>query len=49
MVNDTDDVKVKDKQISPEKKLVYIMLNKPEGYITTVKEQFSRKTVLDLY
>jgi 23S rRNA pseudouridine2605 synthase len=48
MVNDTDDVKVKDKQISPEKKLVYIMLNKPEGYITTVKEQFSRKTVLDL-
>lgn len=48
MVDDSDDVKVNNKPISLEKKMVYIMLNKPEGYITTVKEQFSRKTVLDL-
>ena len=27
---------------------VYILLNKPIGYITTVKEQFGRPTVLDL-
>lgn len=27
---------------------VYIMINKPEGYITTSKDQFGRKSVLDL-
>ncbi|MCL2852619.1 MAG: rRNA pseudouridine synthase [Defluviitaleaceae bacterium] len=35
-------------KISPEAKLVYIMLNKPEGYITTAREQFGRPSVLDL-
>lgn len=29
-------------------KLVYIMLHKPEGYVTTVKDQFNRPTVMDL-
>ncbi|HHV95477.1 MAG TPA: rRNA pseudouridine synthase [Clostridiaceae bacterium] len=48
MVDDSDDVRVNDKPIFREKRLVYIMLNKPVGYITTAKEQFSRKTVLDL-
>lgn len=33
--------------IDSEKK-VYIILNKPEGYITTSKDQFGRKNVLDL-
>lgn len=27
---------------------IYILLNKPIDYVTTVKDQFSRKTVLDL-
>lgn len=27
---------------------IYILLNKPIGYVTTVKDQFSRQTVLDL-
>ena len=27
---------------------VYILLNKPIGYVTTVKDQFNRKTVMDL-
>lgn len=27
---------------------IYIVLNKPEGYITTVKDQFDRPSVLDL-
>lgn len=27
---------------------VYILLNKPIGYVTTVKDQFNRQTVLDL-
>src|SRR3712207_9310259 len=33
---------------SDDEKLVYIMLNKPEGYITTVQDQFGRKSVMDL-
>ena len=33
--------------IDDEKK-VYILLNKPEGYITTAKDQFDRKSVMDL-
>ncbi len=28
--------------------LVYVMLHKPEGYITTAKDQFDRPSVLDL-
>lgn len=31
-----------------EGKKVYILLNKPMGYVTTVKDQFGRPTVLDL-
>ena len=45
---ENDIVKVDDKLIKEENKLVYILLNKPEGYITTVKEQFDRPSVLDL-
>lgn len=33
--------------VSQEKK-VYILLNKPIGYVTTTKDQFKRDTVLDL-
>ncbi|MDD6762098.1 MAG: pseudouridine synthase [Clostridiales bacterium] len=29
-------------------KKIYIALNKPEGYVTTVKDQFDRPTVMDL-
>ena len=29
-------------------KKYYILLNKPAGYVTTVKDQFDRKTVIDL-
>lgn len=29
-------------------KHIYILLNKPIGYITTVKDQFNRETVMDL-
>ncbi|NSW90435.1 MAG: rRNA pseudouridine synthase [Firmicutes bacterium] len=47
-VGEGDCIKVDGKRISLEEKKVYIMLNKPEGYVSTVKDQFSRKTVLDL-
>ena len=45
---ENDIVKVDDKLIKEENRLVYILLNKPEGYITTVKDQFDRPSVLDL-
>ena len=47
-VNSGDVVEVDDKKISLEQEKVYIMLNKPRGYITTSKEQFGRPSVLEL-
>lgn len=45
---EADIVTVKGKRIKPVQKKVYIMMNKPREYVTTVKDNFSRKTVLDL-
>lgn len=45
--SDSDVVRVDDKEIHICEKLVYIMLNKPEGCVTTVKDQFNRKSVMD--
>lgn len=36
------------KKILPERNLVYILLNKPKDYITTLDDPQGRKTVLDL-
>lgn len=41
-------VEVDGKKVSLEEQKVYIMLNKPAGYVTTVKDQFGRPAVLDL-
>ncbi|MGN0459103.1 MAG: pseudouridine synthase [Eubacterium sp.] len=30
------------------RKMIYIMLNKPRGYVTTVSDELGRKTVMDL-
>ena len=43
-----DVVLYNNKQIQNDNKSVYILLNKPIGYVTTVKDQFSRNSVLDL-
>ncbi|MGD9567846.1 MAG: pseudouridine synthase [Sedimentibacter sp.] len=43
-----DTITVDNKKITEVKQYIYIKLNKPEGYVTTVKDQFNRKTVLDL-
>ncbi len=43
-----DVVEYDGKEISVEEEKVYILLNKPIGYVTTSKDQFSRDTVLDL-
>ena len=47
-VKEEDIVVVDGKQISLEENKVYIMLNKPKGYVTTSQEQFARPSVLDL-
>lgn len=45
---DTDRVEYNGKLIHTEDTKVYIMLNKPKGYITSVKDEKGRKTVLDI-
>ena len=45
---DKDIVKFDGKVVTQTKKLVYILLNKPIGYVTTAEDQFGRDTVLDL-
>lgn len=45
---DLDEVLVDGNKIFIEEKKVYIMLNKPEGYLCTLKDERGRKTVLDL-
>ena len=47
-VNIEDIVKIDGKIITKEEKKVYIMLNKPKGYVTTSHDQFNRKSVVDL-
>lgn len=43
-----DIVKFGGNEVKEEKNFVYILLNKPIGYVTTVEDQFHRDTVLDL-
>ena len=43
-----DEVYFDNKKIENKEELVYILLNKPIGYVTTAKDQFSRDSVLDL-
>ena len=43
-----DKVSVDGKKVSLHQNLVYILLNKPKGYLSTVKDDFRRPTVLDL-
>jgi len=45
---DFDEVYFDNKKIENKEELVYILLNKPIGYVTTAKDQFSRDSVLDL-
>lgn len=43
-----DTITYNGQEVKPVQKKVYILLNKPIGYVTTVKEQFGRPTVIDL-
>ncbi|GAB6170265.1 pseudouridine synthase [Clostridium carnis] len=48
VIEGVDIVKLDDNIIKPEERKVYIMLNKPEGYITSVKDEKGRETILDI-
>jgi len=47
-VEEGDVVKVNGKKVVPSRNFVYILLNKPKDYITTLEDPQGRKTVLDL-
>lgn len=43
-----DEIEFEGKKVEDIQKKVYVLLNKPIDYVTTVKDQFSRKAVVDL-
>ncbi len=47
-VTEGDVVSVAGRTITPEKRLVYYILNKPTGYVATADDEQGRPTVLDL-
>ena len=47
-VSSKDIVEVDNKLIQKEEKKVYIVLNKPRGYVTTNSDEYNRKNVIDL-
>ena len=48
IIPNVDKIEYCGKQVKLPNKFVYILLNKPIGYITTLKDQFNRDSVLDL-
>jgi len=44
----TDKITYGTKQVTVQKNLVYLLLNKPKGFITTTEDPQGRKTVMDL-
>jgi 23S rRNA pseudouridine2605 synthase len=47
-VKGTEEVKVNGKKITARRNFVYILLNKPKDFITTLEDPQGRKTVLDI-
>ena len=47
-VEKKDQVTFRGKPIQPEERMVYLLLNKPKDYITTLSDDRGRKTVIDL-
>lgn len=45
---DRDDIRVDGQPIGGREELVYLLLNKPRGYVTTLSDENGRKTVADL-
>lgn len=47
MVSDEDEIII-DNEVLTKEEHVYFVLNKPTGYVTTVKDEHNRRTVMDL-
>ena len=47
-VNADDKVTLSGKKLVPQKGMVYVLLNKPKGFITTTDDPQGRRTVMDL-
>ncbi len=47
-VSENDRVEVNGFLIEPSKKKEYVLVNKPKGYVTTVKDEHMRPTVMEL-
>ncbi|GAA0743110.1 pseudouridine synthase [Clostridium oceanicum] len=47
-VDEEDEILLDGNLLQKENNKVYILLNKPKGYISTVKDERNRKTILDL-
>lgn len=45
---DRDEILVDGRPLSPRPKLVYLMLHKPRGYVTTLSDERGRRTVQEL-
>ena len=45
---DRDDIRVDGKLLTDRETPVYLLLNKPRGYVTTLSDEKGRKTVADL-
>lgn len=46
--SETDHIRVNGKLLKGEQRHVYLLMNKPKGYVTTVKDPENRPTVMDL-
>lgn len=49
MVDENDDIRINGKPLKIEEKLLYYAFNKPEMVITSMSDQFGRKTVADFF
>ena len=47
-VSESDQITVNGKRVGDKQRNYYLMLHKPKGYVTTVKDDLGRKTVMDL-
>lgn len=45
---ETDRIEVDGERVSVRKERLYLMMNKPRGYVTTARDEKGRKTVMDL-
>lgn len=48
IIPEKDIIEFEGKKVNNDIKKVYVLLNKPIDYVTTVKDQFNRNTVVDL-